>query len=65
MKNIKISDYDGIMAEAIKEEAEKALKEGRAELGFAFMLMGVRIGNSIKEKLFGTEEEIEIVTEKE
>ena len=65
MKNIKKDDYDGIMADAIKEEVKKAIEEGHAEVGLALMLMGVKLGSAIKEKLFGTDEELEIITEKE
>ena len=65
MKKITESDYDNIMAEVIKESTLKAVEEGHEDIALPMMLMGFRIGNDIKEKLFDTDNEVEIVSNEE
>lgn len=65
MKKITESDYDNIMVEVIKEDILKAVEEGHEGIALPIMLMGVRIGNNIKEKLFDTDNELEIVSNEE
>ena len=65
MKKITESDYVHIMTEAIKESTLKAEEDGYADIALPIMLMGVHIGNSIKEKLFDIDNEVEIVSNEE
>lgn len=63
MKTITREDFVKVVVKAIDRETEEFSEDPKA--GLMVMLMGVSICKKIENELFGNEEEIEIVSEKE
>lgn len=64
MKTITREDFIKAVVKAIDRENEE-FSDKEPKVGLMVMLMGVSIGHKIENELFGDEEEIEIVSEKE
>ena len=58
-------DFVKVVAEVIKEQTADALEQGSSDIAMALLLTGAKFGTAITDKLFATDENIELVTEKE
>lgn len=64
MKTITREDFIKAVVKAIDRENDE-LSSREPKLGLMVALMGMSIGQKIENEIFGNEEEIEIVSEKE
>ena len=58
-------DFTKIVAEVIKEQTADALEKGNSDVAMALLLMGAKVGTDISTKLFESNEELEVITDKE